>query len=183
MCVMPASQVEFLGNWDVIGLVGTGSVDYRIDNVFVGEDYTFRRLALGARRGQASLHLGLLPNGIAGHMGVAFGTARRALEELGLYRSSRAYGMEALHQALDGVESGNPVTDLQLQRIRHATSLAVAAALSVVTFAYTWSGSAGLRSPHPLGRLMRDMHGQTQHVLIDENARIGAAPAIMDSYR
>ena len=213
VCVFPADRAEILGNWDVLGLIGTGSVDYRVDDLFVPEEFTFRRLALGARRGQASLQLGLLPTGIAGHMGVAFGTAKRALAEMvgivdegrqrpgmppladqphflhefavneGRYRASRAYGMEALHQALETVDSGDPVTDLHLQRIRHATSLAVAAALDVVTFAYTWSGSAGLRNPHPLGRLMRDMHGQTQHILVDENARILAAPALMEAYR
>ena len=33
--IVPMSQVKLLGNWDVIGLRATGSVDYALENVFV----------------------------------------------------------------------------------------------------------------------------------------------------
>src|SRR5690606_39054204 len=38
---VPASSVEFQGNWDVLGLCGTGSVDYRVPEQFVPAAFTF----------------------------------------------------------------------------------------------------------------------------------------------
>src|ERR1051326_6507261 len=38
--VLPVQQAELIENWDVLGLRGTGSIDYRIDQVFVPESYT-----------------------------------------------------------------------------------------------------------------------------------------------
>ena len=38
----PRKQVNFLGNWDVVGLRATGSVDYALDNVYVPKDFTIR---------------------------------------------------------------------------------------------------------------------------------------------
>lgn len=36
----PRENVEFLGNWDVMGMVGTGSYDYRVTDLFVPDHLT-----------------------------------------------------------------------------------------------------------------------------------------------
>ncbi|NUR91224.1 MAG: acyl-CoA dehydrogenase, partial [Nonomuraea sp.] len=38
--ITPVEDVTILGNWDVLGLRATGSVDYAIDGVYVPESYT-----------------------------------------------------------------------------------------------------------------------------------------------
>jgi alkylation response protein AidB-like acyl-CoA dehydrogenase len=38
--VLPVDEATLIDNWDVLGLRATGSIDYRIDNVFVPEPYT-----------------------------------------------------------------------------------------------------------------------------------------------
>jgi alkylation response protein AidB-like acyl-CoA dehydrogenase len=38
---MPAADVQVLDNWDTLGMRGTGSCDFRWDNVFVAEDLTY----------------------------------------------------------------------------------------------------------------------------------------------
>ena len=211
----PRERVNILGNWDVLGLRATASYDYEIPEQFVGEDYTFKfdRLLTKARRGQPSLRLGLRAVSIAGHGGVALGSAKRALEEIvkvtdagkqrrnvppireqqlflhdfalhdAKYRSARAYMLEALSTALDSVTARGEPTDEDVQRICQSVTYAVRIASEVVQFSYVWSGSAGLRNPHPLGRLLRDMFGQTQHILVDANVMAGAGPSLMSSYR
>ena len=41
--VLPVEKATLIENWDVLGLRATGSIDYRIDSVFVPEGYTHRR--------------------------------------------------------------------------------------------------------------------------------------------
>jgi len=212
MLAVPRSEVEFLGNWDVIGLRGTGSVDYRLDDVFVPEDSVFLREGAKALRGQPSLKLGLLV-GLVGHVGVALGTARRALEELvkiadmgrgrpGVppmreqphflhefavndykYRSARSYVLESLNNAVAPLAAGEPLTAALAGRVQQATTMGVRMASEVVTSCYGWSGSVGLRRPHPLGRLVTETAGQTQHGLVDPNSLVFAGPGLMDDYR
>ncbi|MDO6805403.1 hypothetical protein Q4595_23315, partial [Wenyingzhuangia sp. 1_MG-2023] len=43
MAVMPADQVTIEPNWDVIGMVGTGSHDMVVNDVFIPEEWTFVR--------------------------------------------------------------------------------------------------------------------------------------------
>ncbi|MCU1513470.1 MAG: Pigment production hydroxylase, partial [Microbacteriaceae bacterium] len=212
MLAVPRAEVEFLGNWDVYGLRGTGSVDYRLESVFVPKDAVFLREGAVPLRGQPSLGLGLLV-GLIGHLGVALGTAKRALEEVvgiadmgrgrpgmppmreqphflhefvvteGKYRAARAYSMEVLVDAVDSLRDGGPLSRTRGNRVQQATTLGVRMASEVVSACYSWSGSVGLRRPHPLGRLMGEMTGQSQHGLVDPNSLVFAGPGLMDDYR
>jgi indole-3-acetate monooxygenase len=210
--LVPRSEVVFKGGWDVLGLAGTGSYDYEIPEQFVDTDFTVRREGGRPLRGQASQYLGLQVMGSAGHAGVALGIARRALEELhgvlaqGRVRpgaipvleqqlflhdfavaeanlsSARAYVMEAFGDALDTVTKGDPYTELQYQRIRQASTWVTRVGMDTVNFAYTWSGSKGLREPSAMARCLRDMHAATQHVYVDSTTMVKAASALLDAY-
>ena len=52
-------QAEFLGNWDVMGLAGTGSYDYVVDQVEVPEAFSFLLLEASPRRGGPIFNVGL----------------------------------------------------------------------------------------------------------------------------
>ena len=39
MVLVPRRELEFLDNWDVLGLCGTGSSDFRLKDVQVAEDF------------------------------------------------------------------------------------------------------------------------------------------------
>ena len=75
-------QVELQGNWDVLGLAGTGSYDYEVDEQFVEAGFTFPLLAAEARRGGAGYGIGLFGLVAAGHAGFALGVGKRALAEI-----------------------------------------------------------------------------------------------------
>jgi alkylation response protein AidB-like acyl-CoA dehydrogenase len=210
--LVPRENVEFRGNWDVLGLIGTGSFDYFVPEQVVSNDFIVKRIGGVAQRGQASQRLGLQVMGSAGHAGVAMGIARRAFEELyailssgkqrpgvqpiieqqlfrhdfalaeAKFSAARSYCYDVFGDALRTVEAGDPYTELQYQRIRQATTLVTRAAGEAVEFAYSWSGSKGLRQG-VLGRCMRDMHAATQHVYIDPTTLVNAAAEIFASYQ
>lgn len=210
--LVPRENVVFKGNWDVLGLIGTGSFDYQIPEQFVSDDFVVNRVGGVARRGQPTQRLGLQIMGSAGHAGVALGLARHAFEELntilsagksragvapvieqqlfkhdfalveGKLAAARAYVFETFGAALETVIRGDSYSELEYQRIRQASTLVTRVAYEAVEFAYQWSGSKGLREPGALGRIMRDMHGATQHVYIDPTTLVNAAPSLFAAY-
>ena len=81
MCVLPTDQITQCGNWDVLGLQGTGSGDFTAIDVFVPHALTFRP-GTPPLRGGAQALLGVA--GLIGHTipAVALGIGQRALDEL-----------------------------------------------------------------------------------------------------
>ena len=80
--ILPRSQARLLGNWDVLGLRATGSVDYAIDDLFVPEGYSHRLVETRPRQGGDLYRIGILGFGAIGHTGFALGAARRMLDEI-----------------------------------------------------------------------------------------------------
>ena len=94
--LMPAAEVQFTGNWDVLGLESTASWDYSIDDVWVPSSATFDFFAPVRRRGGAVYELGVMGLTSAGHAGFALGVVRRALDELtAIARSKQRMGSSA----------------------------------------------------------------------------------------
>jgi alkylation response protein AidB-like acyl-CoA dehydrogenase len=92
---MRPDQVKFAGNWDVMGMVGTSSYDYIVDNLFVPDALMIEGILLRldsgqmAKRGHTLLRLGSLLNGVAGHVGCILGIARRAMQEVATLNSKK----------------------------------------------------------------------------------------------
>ncbi|MDL5155624.1 acyl-CoA dehydrogenase family protein [Actinomycetospora termitidis] len=211
--LLPRADVEFRGNWAVLGLRATHSVDYTVPPRFVRSAFTFDPASCRPARGQVSLRLGTVALSAAGHAAVALGTARRALEEIvrivgagkvrppmpplrdqsgfrtdfaeldGRYRAARARHHEVLRDAVAAAASPEPVPEVVTQRIRQTATITVDTCLHVVSRCFEWSGSTGLRDPHPLQRCLRDMYAQKQHVLVDANSLAPTAPALMEQLR
>lgn len=195
---VPRDHVEFLGNWDVMGLQGTGSYDYELDAEEVDPAFTFPLLDAVAYRGGPVYGLGVLGITSAGHAGFALGVGKRALDEvvrivagkarlgaapvrdqqlfqyeLGYHdaamRSARALVFESFAAVEADLFAGREPSEIERQRLRQSTTYATRIAAEVVRFAYTWAGSTALRQPSVLGRCFRDMHAATQHVFVDNN--------------
>jgi indole-3-acetate monooxygenase len=80
--IVPVGEAQLDGNWDVLGLKATGSIDYTITNVFVPETYTHSPSTTIPLQGGNFFRLGLLAMTSIGHSGFALGVGRRALDEL-----------------------------------------------------------------------------------------------------
>ena len=79
---VPRDHVEFTGNWDVMGLVGTGSFDYTVPEQTVAAGFTFDILGDMPQRGAPMYRIGVLGLAAIGHAGFALGVGRRALDEI-----------------------------------------------------------------------------------------------------
>jgi alkylation response protein AidB-like acyl-CoA dehydrogenase len=80
---VPMSQARMCGNWDVIGLVGTASFDYELDDLTVPSHLIFSGDPVAEPlRGGPLLHVGWFGIGAAGHTAIVLGIMRRALQEV-----------------------------------------------------------------------------------------------------
>jgi alkylation response protein AidB-like acyl-CoA dehydrogenase len=80
--LFPRAQVTTTDVWQVVGLKGTGSDDYAVDDLFVPADFAFTREAAADRRQTGPLYRFSIFNifGI-GFAGVALGIARATLDD------------------------------------------------------------------------------------------------------
>lgn len=82
MGCFPARLIEPRGNWDVLGLRSTCSIDYGVRGVEIPASRAFDFFAPTVHRGSAKHHLGVIPLTAAGHAAWAIGVSRRMLDEL-----------------------------------------------------------------------------------------------------
>jgi len=211
--VVPREQVTELGNWDVLGLEATASIDYEFGPIYFDADAVVNINPWPSRvkRGPKYWSLGFDVLGGNGHSPVALGIARRALEEIALLAPNRKRqdgpfptvgdqphfqhefvsldaelraarlafydNLETL-EAWAGENDGPATPELTAHSkeiVRHLHDVAI----RVVDFAFYWSGSAGLRNGHPIGRTFRNMHVINQHIIVDRHLFIDSAPALL----
>jgi alkylation response protein AidB-like acyl-CoA dehydrogenase len=189
--VLPVEKAQLIDNWDVMGLRGTGSIDYTIDAAFVPESYTHFAVTDEPKRGGSLYRLGIIGMATICHSGWACGIGRRLLDELGAavrarggakgpqgssasfqeeyakaeakYRSARAFVFEAWNDVKDTLDRGAELTVRQHTLIRLAMANVTWSAHDAAQFVYKAGGTAALRAS-TIQRLFRDMHAGTQHV-------------------
>lgn len=204
---VPRDRAEFRGNWDVLGLRATHSIDYEIPAQVVDAEWTFPLLEAEVHRGGPVYHLGVLSITAMGHAAFALGTGARAVEEAvatagkqrmggtplrdqqlfqhdlamqdAAVRAARAYVLEVFGEAQAAVDAGATPSAELANRLRQATTYATRIAGEAVTFAYTWAGSDALRNGSSLGRLFRDVHASTQHIFVDNNTLTGFSQVVL----
>jgi indole-3-acetate monooxygenase len=195
--VFPVSAIELRGNWDVLGLVGTGSVDYSIPPQRISDDFTFALFDPELRRGHPRLGLGLAGLTSIGHSAFACGVARRLLDELAALATSkrrlgrstliddpqfqafyararaqvgaaRGYALETIGRWEQAVIAGAVAPAVRAEA-RLAVSHAAEVAVDVAGGAFRFSGSTGLRNGSAIQRCFRDLNAGEQHVFTDFN--------------
>lgn len=192
----PRSAVVVGDNWDVLGLVGTGSIDYEIDQELAA-DFTMSLYNPKLRRGPSRLAIGLSGLTAIGHSAFACGVAGRLLDELaalalakrrlgrvtlvddpqfqafyararGHIGSARSYAIECLKRWEDAAATGSE-DPLPRAEGRIAASHAASAATRVAAEAFRFAGSAGLRNGSVLQRCFKDLNAGETHVFTDHN--------------
>jgi alkylation response protein AidB-like acyl-CoA dehydrogenase len=189
--VLPVEQATLIDNWDVLGLRGTGSIDYTIDSVFVPEPYTHFAFTEQPRRGGGIYGMGIIGFATICHSGWAMGVGRRMLDELaalarskagragaqadsdaflqgyakaeGAYRAARALVVESWNDARDTLLRGDTLSVRQNTLIRLALTHITATLHEVANFVYLAGGTTALRRG-VIQRLLRDVHAGTQHI-------------------
>ncbi len=191
----PAEDVEFVDNWQVSGLEGTGSGDYRVTDLFVpegrwvqmGRDPAIRKNALSRFS-----FFGLLACGVAS---CAMGIGRRSVDELialsgkkpqGSARtlaqrstiqadvakaeaklaSAWAFMNEAISETWQTTTTGGHPSTHQKQQLRLAATHATHEAAEVARLMYTAGGGEAIYRSSPLQRCFRDVSVATQHAMV-----------------
>jgi len=121
--ILPIRDVELLGNWDVMGLKATGSVDYAINGAYVPEEYTHPQQTRTPRQGGSLYRLGISGIGAICHTGFALGTGRRFLDELAKVATAPS-GRPQLIPQPGGGESFQEQFGLAEAKLRAARALA-----------------------------------------------------------
>jgi len=197
VCV-PVKDVIIEDNWFSSGLKGTGSSHYRIENVFVPDDFL-----LGGKRPPRGGPLSQLPTYgyvAACHAGFALGVAKRAMSEItamatgkkrkltgvklgdrGAFHKelgvmacklagARAFSLDILNRMWMAANKGERMSLVEWGECRAAMTYVTEVAAEVTTFAYRYGTGAALYQSHPLQRCLRDIYTATQHgVVSDEN--------------
>jgi alkylation response protein AidB-like acyl-CoA dehydrogenase len=195
--VFPASEVEIVDNWNVVGMQGTGSHDLRLRDKFVDAQWTFVRgghalideplYRYPAVAYQAQVHaavnVGLaraaldLLSDMSGATKTTTGAPRladRGYYRSGLakaeaqWRSARAFFYESAQAAWDTILAGDPVTPEQANLMRLSATHAAHVCAEVVMQAYQMAGIAAIYCESRLQRLVRDSIVVTQHAFLGE---------------
>lgn len=197
---VPKSKVEMKGGWDVMGLRGTGSFDYRVPEQVVDPRHTFWLFESKVRTGGPLYGLGAAALAGLGHAGWGLGVARRALHEIVLIArggrtrlgSSRLIDQQVFQRdlgerifALQSVrtlahevygrmerrlQAGEQLAKIDNDEMMGAVAYLTQVCEEIVLWAYRNAGSQGLRNPSLIQRCFRDMMTGGLHVFVDRRS-------------
>lgn len=192
---MDPKEVEFIDNWQVLGLQGSNSIDYQVKELWV-PDGNWIYFPVKTPKIDETLYrfsfLGALAAGVAS---VAVGLAQRALDEIislskhkkpngavrslaerpivhdkiakmtARYTSARMFLQEAVRMNWEEAENKN--TSLEAKsKLRLAASYAAQESARVVEEAYRLGGGSTVWDGVKLQELLRDVNMVTQHGLV-----------------
>ena len=197
----PVGEHGLLGNWNVLGLQGTGSHDYDAKDVFIPDDMVFPIMTAEPQRQKEFFSLGVVGLAAIGHSGWAIGASRRILDEMAKYavgktgrvgllgesdkfwydygraearvRAARAFLFEVWRDVEASIEAGNRVSTRQISLVHLAKSEVHEAGVDACHFVYRAAGGASLRDG-VMQRTYREMLVAANHFTINANI-VGAA--------
>jgi alkylation response protein AidB-like acyl-CoA dehydrogenase len=209
----PRDQIQFHGNWNVSGLVGTGSVDYSASDLFVADELIVPLTGAAPVRSEPMYQIGLAGLAATAHNSVILGMMRGALREVAKltaeksrqgypvpvgdypvfqyefakyeaeYQSARAYALGTLDAAEQYAEREGRLSPELTARVQQSANWSHKVAERVVNFARLWSGTQAFREPSRLGRVFRDVSVATQHIQVDDINLVNSAPDLLAAWR
>ena len=200
VCAVRRADVNVADTWHVLGMRGTGSNDFSIDDAFVPEELTYRAASAPLRGGR------MFRTGVVGYLGytvppVALGIARRVLDELvalaptrmrGYTRpqvlasrstfqsflgeadvrlkAARALMLANGFELMEHVEQGGTNLRAVEAEVRAAGALTVRTASDVVADVIRFAGGDALWQGGVFERAARDLTVVASHLLANESA-------------
>jgi alkylation response protein AidB-like acyl-CoA dehydrogenase len=207
--LFPVASATMYDVWNVIGLNGTGTDSYSVDNLFIPEKFAALRDEPTALREKGPLYR-LTTNMVFG-MGFAatsLGVARATLDAaIELARGKTPQGLKAMREnnAVQGtigrteaslraaraylyttaaevwrdLVRGNPLTEEHRIALRIAATWTIHQSASVVDTAYHMAGATAVFSANKFERRFRDMHAIAQQIQARDTHYEDAGKAIL----
>jgi alkylation response protein AidB-like acyl-CoA dehydrogenase len=190
----PAEHATHIEDWNTLGMRGTASEGYSLDNLFVPEEFTGTREDTTLRRDTGRLYAftmqGLYAVGVSA---VAFGIARAMLDALkslaadkaprGLGRmadspvvqsefakreaalgAARAYLLDTLRNIYDCAGDVDAIGTDDRVRLRLACAHGTHAAIEIADYVYKAAGTSAIFKGTPFERRFRDIHTLSQQI-------------------
>jgi alkylation response protein AidB-like acyl-CoA dehydrogenase len=192
--LFPKTSARMTDIWHVIGLKGTGSDQFSVEDLFVPERHSASRDDEARHEEGLLYRFSSLQLYAAGFAGVAMGIARSTLDAFVAlahdkipFRSgstlrdnhliqsqvaqaearlsaARAFLLRSLAEITAGVERAGHITLDQRMVIRLASTFAIHQSLQVVDTAYHAAGSTAIFEQNPFERRFRDIHTVSQQL-------------------
>jgi alkylation response protein AidB-like acyl-CoA dehydrogenase len=185
----PANAVEIIDTWNVSGLRGTGSHDFRVHDLFVPE--THCTSAFHATAVQPGTLFQIPPHSLfaVGLAAVTMGIARAAIDAVSdlvhlpsrpsvhtalaraeaLARAARAAVFEAIREQWAEVDAGDPPSMNARASIRLSCTYCAEACAKAVDLVYAAAGSSAVFESGRIARCFRDVHAARQHIGLSIN--------------
>jgi alkylation response protein AidB-like acyl-CoA dehydrogenase len=207
--LFPATSATMHDVWDVIGLKGTGTDSYSVENLFIPEKFAVLRDDPDAVREKGPLYK-LTTNAVFGmgfaatSLGVARATLDAAIElartkqPQGLavmrennsvqgtigrteatLRAARAYLYTTATEVWRDLERGDRITEADRVALRIATTWTIHQSAAVVDTAYHMAGATAVFAANPFERRFRDMHTIAQQIQARDTHYEDAGKAIL----
>lgn len=192
--VFPRSSATIIDDWHVLGLRGTGSDTYAVEDLFVPDAHAPARDALQERRETGPIYTIMSTLLYAtGFCSVTLGVARRLFDayvdlargkhsrssstamavnnavqrEVGLLEAKLSAARAFLHEAVEQVydAASRGTLDIDLRmRLRLATTHGMNEATDVAIAAYRGAGTTAILNAAPFERRFRDAMSASQHL-------------------
>jgi indole-3-acetate monooxygenase len=178
-------EVVWTDIWNTVGLRGTASDQFALDDFFVRSDHSItREFDRECRESGPLYRMGSGTCYQVGFAGVACGIARGALDcfldvarnkvprggksgiaqaEVNL-RAARGFVLQSMADIWKDLCAGASINVEQRVTVRMAATHAIHKAREAVDFAYNAAGATAIFENHPLERRFRDMHTVTQQL-------------------
>ena len=194
--VVPRSRVRIIDNWQALGINGSGSCDYALDDVFVPEHFAIT--TPGQRRGGAIFRMGY---GFAAneHAIFALALAQLALDSfISSAQKKRGYGKGASIADREIVQRAVAEFDLLLRgakllitdvlerlfdasadqeapvalqaEARAASVLCTDEAIVIVNTLFRYAGGGAVMLDDPMQRILRDLYTAQSHLMVSDAA-------------
>jgi alkylation response protein AidB-like acyl-CoA dehydrogenase len=209
--LFPVASAAMYDVWDVIGLKGTGTDSYSVDNLFIPEKFSALRDDLAAVREKGPLYK--LTTNMVFSMGFAatsLGVARATLDAaIELARGKTPQGIKAMREnnAVQGLigrteatlraaraylyataaevwrelANGGPITEEHRIALRIAATWTIHQSTSVVDTAYHMAGATAVFAANNFERRFRDMHTIAQQIQARDSHYEDAGKAILSA--
>ena len=209
--VFPATSATMYDVWDVIGLRGTGTDSYSVDDLFIPEKYvalrddptglretgplyaftTFAMFGLGF----AAISVGVARATLDAMIDLARGKASVGLKAMrennavlgalgrmeGNLRAARAYIYATAGEAWDEATQTGKLTEDRRLALRLASTWTIHQAASVVDAAYHMAGATAVFRANKFERRFRDMHAIAQQIQARDNHYEDVGKMLLDS--
>ena len=193
--LVPKAAATVIDTWSVVGMRGTGSHDFVVDDVFVPKARTFtlldpvseanplyhaRLLLVSSGAMTSGTALGLARGAIDTFCHLAADTAStmsttalrdRALVQMriaeaeAMVSGARAYIMSAVRAALEAIASHAADPSREIAQARLALTHGMHEAVRATTLVFHAAGTNAVYEKNPLERYFRDVHVAVQHAM------------------